>query len=95
MKKDRRPNRGPAVPAVERQLISEGTCSIERWKPWYLDHPLVSHFATRLIWEFEEGGETRTAIPWRRKAIWWIGRAILSELSQQARVPDVKASDPL
>src|ERR1700685_2831710 len=28
---------------LERQLISAGTCSIERWKPWYLDHPLVSH----------------------------------------------------
>ena len=69
---------------LERQLISEGTCSFERWKPWYLDHPLVSHFATRLIWEFEEGGETRTAIPWQGNLVDWAGHAV--QPSQQARV---------
>ena len=69
---------------LERQLISEGTCSIERWKPWYLDHPLVSHFATRLIWEFEEGGETRTAIPWQGNLVDWAGHAV--QPSKQARV---------
>jgi hypothetical protein len=69
---------------LERQLISEGTCSFERWKPWYLDHPLVSHFATRLIWEFEDGGETRTAIPWQGNLVDWAGHAV--QLSQQARV---------
>jgi hypothetical protein len=69
---------------LERQLISEGSCSFERWKPWYLDHPLVSHFATRLIWEFADGGETRTAIPWQGKLVDWAGHAV--QLSQQARV---------
>ncbi len=69
---------------LERQLTSEGTCSFERWKPWYLDHPLVSHFATRLIWEFEEGGETRTAIPWQGKLMDWAGHAV--QPSEQARV---------
>ena len=69
---------------LERQLISRGTCSFERWKPWYLDHPLVSHFATRLIWEFEEGGETRTAISWLGNLIDWAGHAL--EPSMQARV---------
>jgi hypothetical protein len=69
---------------LERQLISQGTCSIERWKPWYLDHPLVSHFATRLIWEFEEGGETQTAIPWQGNLVDWAGHAVLP--SEQARV---------
>jgi Domain of unknown function (DUF4132) len=69
---------------LERQLISEGTCSIERWKPWYLDHPLVAHFATRLIWEFQEGGETRTAIPWEGNLVDWAGHAV--EPSKQARV---------
>jgi hypothetical protein len=68
---------------LERQLISEGTCSNERWKPWYLDHPLVSHFATRLIWEFEEGGETRTAIPWQGDLVDWAGHAV--QPSKQAR----------
>jgi hypothetical protein len=69
---------------LERQLMSRGTCSIERWKPWYLDHPLVSHFASRLIWEFEEGGETRTAIPWQGNLVDWAGHAV--QPSQQARV---------
>ncbi len=69
---------------LERQLISEGTCSFERWKPWYLQHPVVSHFATRLIWEFEEDGETRTAIPVQGNLVDWAGHAV--EPSQQARV---------
>jgi hypothetical protein len=69
---------------LERQLISEGTCSFERWKPWYLDHPVVSHFANRLIWEFEEGGETQTAIPWQGNLVDWAGHAV--NVSMQARV---------
>ena len=69
---------------LERQLTSEGTCSFERWKPWYLDHPLVSHFATRLIWEFEDGGQTRTAIPWQGHLVDWAGHAV--EPSKQGRV---------
>ncbi len=69
---------------LERQLISQGACSFERWKPWYLDHPLVSHFASRLIWEFEEGGETRTAIPWQGNLVDWAGHAV--QPSKQARV---------
>ena len=69
---------------LERQLISEGTCSVERWKPWYLDHPLVSHFAARLIWEFEENGETWTAIPWRGTLVDWAGHTV--QPSEQARV---------
>lgn len=69
---------------LERQLITQGTCSYERWKQWYLDHPLVSHFASRLIWEFEEGGETRTAIPGQVGLVDWSGHAV--EPSQQARV---------
>jgi len=69
---------------LERQLIFGGTCSFERWQPWYLDHPLVSHFSTRLIWEFQEAGETRTAIPWDGKLVDWAGHA--GEPSDQARV---------
>jgi hypothetical protein len=69
---------------LERQLMSEGTCSVERWQPWYLDHPLVSHFSTRLIWEFEQGGETRTAIPWQGNLVDWAGHAV--QFSKHARV---------
>ncbi len=69
---------------LERQLMSQGACSIERWKPWYLDHPLVSHFATRLIWEFEDGQETHTAIPWQGNLVDWAGHAVRP--SEHARV---------
>jgi hypothetical protein len=69
---------------LERQLISQGACSNEHWKQWYLDHPLLFHFAARLIWEFEEGGESRTAIPWQGGLVDWSGRAV--KLSKQARV---------
>jgi hypothetical protein len=69
---------------LERQLISEGTCSFDPWKPWYLDHPLVSHFASRLIWEFEEGGEKRTAVPQQGNLVDWAGQRV--QPSNQARV---------
>jgi Domain of unknown function (DUF4132) len=69
---------------LERQLVSQGTCSFERWKTWYLDHPLVSHFATRLIWEFEGSGETWTALPWQGNLVNWAGQAV--QPSNQARV---------
>ncbi len=71
---------------LERQLISEGTCSFERWQPWYLEHPLVSHFATRLIWEFEEGGEIRTAIPWRGNLVDWASNAVRPSNPARARM---------
>jgi hypothetical protein len=69
---------------LERQLLSQGTCSIERWKQWYLDHPVVAHFATRIIWEFEDGGVTQIAIPWQGGLVDWSSRAV--EPSSQSRV---------
>ena len=69
---------------IERQLIAQGACSHERWKQWYLDHPLLSHFAARLIWEFEQEGDLRTAIPWQGGLVDWSGRAV--QASPQARV---------
>jgi hypothetical protein len=71
---------------LERQLISEWTCSFERWKPWYLDHPLVSHFATRLIWEFEESGERRTAIPWQGHLVDWAGQTFQPSMQAHVRM---------
>ena len=69
---------------LERQLISQGTCPYERWKQWYLDHPVVSHCAARLIWEVEQDGETRTVIPWDGGLVDWSGHAI--QPSPQARM---------
>src|SRR5437016_9317448 len=36
---------------LERQLLSQTACRFDRWKAWYLDHPVTSVFAKRLIWE--------------------------------------------
>lgn len=47
---------------LERQLLFQPACPFDRWRAWYLDHPVVSTLARRLIWEFEAGGVTRTAI---------------------------------
>ena len=69
---------------LERQLIAQGTCSYERWRQWYLDHPLVSYFASRLIWEFEDGGGTQTTIPREDSLVDWSGHAV--QPSPQARV---------
>jgi len=69
---------------LERQLISQGSSSFERWKPLYLDHRVVSHFAARLIWEFEENGKTATAISWQGSLVDWAGHAFRP--SPQARV---------
>lgn len=50
---------------LERLLLSDALCPLARWQEWYRDHPVVSHFARRLIWEI--GGTT---------AIWHEGRWI-------------------
>lgn len=69
-----------ALPAqrirLERLLLSPGSCRFDRWKAWYLDHPVVSHFARRLIWEIEEDGETRTAIFLEDRLVDWAGNTI-------------------
>ncbi|MDX1983029.1 MAG: DUF4132 domain-containing protein, partial [Bryobacteraceae bacterium] len=61
---------------LERQLLSESYCLFDRWKAWYLDHPVLSVFAGRLIWEIERDGATRTAI-WREGCLVdWAGNAV-------------------
>lgn len=71
---------------LERQLISPGTCLHDHWKRWYLDHPLMSHFAARLIWEFEEDGESRTAIPWQGGLVDWSGLAVQPSRHGRVRI---------
>jgi hypothetical protein len=61
---------------LERQLLSQSSCPFDRWKAWYLDHPLMSYFANRLIWEFERDGSTQTAIFFEGLLTDWAGNVI-------------------
>lgn len=61
---------------LERQLLSQSSCPFDRWKAWYLDHPVTSVFASSLIWEVETGGEFRSAAWWEGKLIDWVGNVI-------------------
>src|SRR5439155_16869399 len=61
---------------LERQLLSQTACRFDRWKAWYLDHPVTSVFAKRLIWEIETDGVAQTAM-WREgNLIDWAGNTV-------------------
>jgi hypothetical protein len=48
---------------LERLPMNDRSWSLVDWKQRYLDHPLVSRLARRLIWQFESGKKTAAAIP--------------------------------
>ena len=41
---------------LERLYLDDRTWPLDVWRARYLDEPLVSSFARRLIWSFEIGG---------------------------------------
>jgi len=69
---------------LERQLLSQSACPRDRWKEWYLDHPVTSYFAKRLIWEIESAGATWTAIWFEGEMVDWAGAVV--ELPPEAKV---------
>jgi hypothetical protein len=71
---------------LERQLLSESTCTFECWKAWYPDHPVTSTFAKRLIWEIESGGEVQTAVWWQDSLVDWAGTKLTPSLSAAVRL---------
>src|SRR5262249_29418400 len=71
---------------IERQLLSQNSCVFERWKEWYLDHPVVSYFASRLIWEFEANGATRTAVCFDGRFVDWAGNAVEPSANTSVRL---------
>jgi hypothetical protein len=52
---------------VEELLVEDREWPLRTWRTRYLEHPLTSSIATRLIWRFSTGaqGETTAAIPLR------------------------------
>lgn len=61
---------------LERQLLSEGSCRFDCWQDWYLNHPVTSAFARRLIWEVNDSGSSRTAIWHEGSLVDWSGQAL-------------------
>jgi hypothetical protein len=71
---------------LERQLLSQSSCAFEQWKSWYLEHPVLSLFARRLIWEIESDGVVATAIWWQDKLVDWSGNPVAPAPSSQVRL---------
>jgi len=76
---------------LERQLASEGWCRLDCWQDWYLNHPVTSAFARRLIWEIDDAGTNRTAI-WSAAVgqngsmVDWAGEAVALNPAAQVRL---------
>jgi len=47
---------------LERLLGSDRSWPLDQWQSLYLDHPLLSHLASRLIWSIQTGARTRAAM---------------------------------
>lgn len=47
---------------VESMFLQQGEWAFEKWKQYYLDHPLVGYLARRLIWKFENDSTAETGI---------------------------------
>jgi len=61
---------------LERQLLSEGWCRFDCWQDWYLNHPVTSVFARRLIWDIRESGSDQAAM-WHQGVLAdWAGHAV-------------------
>ena len=69
---------------LERQLLSSSTCPFERWKAWYIDHPVTSVFARDLIWEV--GPEAQPAIWWEDRFVDWAGHAVAATSDAPVRL---------
>jgi hypothetical protein len=67
---------------LERQMLSQASCPFDRWRAWYLDHPVTSVFASSLIWEVAD----QTAAWWEGKLVDWAGNTIAAEPSSPVRL---------
>ena len=61
---------------LERQLLSQSSCPFERWTDWYLNHPVTSALARRLIWEIQTGDASQTAMWWQDGLVNWAGNPV-------------------
>lgn len=61
---------------LERQLLPQSSCPFERWTEWYLNHPVTSVFAKRLIWEARTGDASQTFMWWKDSLVDWAGEPV-------------------
>jgi len=67
---------------LERQLLSNSTCQFDRWKAWYLEHPVMSTLAARLIWEIDGH-----AAMWRQgELVDWAGHPVAAAPESAVRL---------
>ena len=71
---------------LERQLLSQSSCRFEQWKAWYLENPVMSVFAGRLIWEIESHGAVQAAIWWQGKLVHWSGNPVTTAPNSNVRL---------
>jgi len=71
---------------LERQLLSQSSCRFEQWKSWYLEQPITSVFARRLIWEIETDGVVETAIWFEDQLVHWSGKPVAASPASQLRL---------
>ncbi len=71
---------------LERQLLSQSSCLFERWKDWYLNHPVTSVFTRRLIWEIQTGDASQTAMWWQGDLVDWAGNPVTAAPASLVRL---------
>ena len=71
---------------LERQFLSQSSCRFEQWKAWYLEQPVMSVFARRLIWEIESDGAVVTAIWWQDRLVDWGGNPVAAGPGSKVRL---------
>jgi hypothetical protein len=71
---------------LERQLLSQSSCLFERWKDWYLNHPVTSTFTKRLIWEIQSKHASQTAMWWQGGLVDWAGNPVTAPPDSTVRL---------
>ncbi len=71
---------------LERLLLSDAATAFEAWRSWYLEHPVTSVFARRLIWEIEANSSRLTAIWWNGALVDWSGNAVAAGAGANVRL---------
>ncbi|MBK9166860.1 MAG: DUF4132 domain-containing protein [Bryobacterales bacterium] len=71
---------------LERQLLSPRWRLLASWQAWYLDHPVLSHFARRLVWEIEQDGAVQTAFVLEDRLTDWAGHPIAAAPDARVRL---------
>ena len=47
---------------IEKLYLEKRKWRVDAWRKYYLDHPLISHIARKLIWQFTAGSSTEAGI---------------------------------